>query len=333
MSNLLHNPGFEDGDISGWANNGDVSSFTADAGGYEGAYSGKVVTGTGAPAVYTDPAYYPPAAPFFDYGFNVWITAASGLVIVKIQFLDASKSVLLTQELWSGFATGTWTQHGGSCTAPENTAYVAAYIQFGGSSTIYIDSANIEVELFSGPKSAGLGSWDSGELGTDWTDYDQIYLSDNSYAETLDIFSPSGATDNEVKLMVGGSITGSNKATGTTIPTSDTYESFPASGYETDLWGLSLTPAIVNDPTFGCSYKIAWTGLSDVSDHLKATQFGFAIPAHAAIKGVKVEVERKVTIGGGLGYVYVDHIRMTVYYTISHIQGIQSVTGLQSITL
>lgn len=55
-------------------------------------------------------------------------------------------------------------------------------------------------------------------------------------------------TDNSVKLVKGGAISGNDKATGTTWPTSDAVATY---GSATDLWGLSLLPSDVNASNFG----------------------------------------------------------------------------------
>lgn len=54
--------------------------------------------------------------------------------------------------------------------------------------------------------------------------------------------------DNSVKLVKGGVISGTDKATGAGWPTTEAYASY---GGSTDLWGLSLTPADINDSGFG----------------------------------------------------------------------------------
>lgn len=54
--------------------------------------------------------------------------------------------------------------------------------------------------------------------------------------------------DTSVKLVKGGSITGNDKASASTWPTSDAYASY---GSVSDLWGATLTPADINSSDFG----------------------------------------------------------------------------------
>jgi hypothetical protein len=78
-------------------------------------------------------------------------------------------------------------------------------------------------------------------------------------------------TDSIVRLYTG-SFVGSNKATGTTWPTSDTYEDH---GGAADVWGATLTPAIVNASTFGVGVSCIASGLgADAQiDHIRITVF------------------------------------------------------------
>ncbi len=61
-------------------------------------------------------------------------------------------------------------------------------------------------------------------------------------------------TDEIVTLISSGSNIGTNHALASTWPTSFTYVSY---GGCSDLWGATLTPAIVNSPTFGI--RLAYT--------------------------------------------------------------------------
>lgn len=61
--------------------------------------------------------------------------------------------------------------------------------------------------------------------------------------------SPNTVKDNVVKLVKGGTVSGSNYAdTGTNWPSSDTVKTY---GGSADLWGLSLTDSDVNASNFG----------------------------------------------------------------------------------
>lgn len=61
--------------------------------------------------------------------------------------------------------------------------------------------------------------------------------------------STSAISDNSVKLVKGGVISGSDKASASTWTTSDVVATY---GSASDLWGLSLTPSDINTSTFGC---------------------------------------------------------------------------------
>ncbi len=84
--------------------------------------------------------------------------------------------------------------------------------------------------------------------------------------------------DNEVKLVVGGSVTGSNyAATSTKWPSSFTYSSY---GGSSDKWGLTPTVSQINGSDFGVVLQV-----------------------------------KLVPAGKVMAQAYVDHIRITVYYT------------------
>lgn len=74
----------------------------------------------------------------------------------------------------------------------------------------------------------------------------------------------SGLRDFEVKQIVGGSVTGENKAdTVTEWPTSDTSKEY---GGETDLWTLTPTVAQVNTSNFGTALIAETAGVGSSGD-------------------------------------------------------------------
>lgn len=138
-----------------------------------------------------------------------------------------------------------------------------------------------------GPNAAGTGANDTGVGTIAWTSPTNIYTDDGVVAQTQKSGSgiaysnylwatnfgfsiPSGATingvavsiqrygsstgatkrmiDNIVSLIKGGSVVGSNYASATTWPASDTAASY---GGVSDLWGTSLTDSEVNASNFG----------------------------------------------------------------------------------
>lgn len=85
--------------------------------------------------------------------------------------------------------------------------------------------------------------------------------------------------DKSVKLTIGGSISGEDKANET--PYSNTsYETF-AYGSDTDTWGLTLTPADVNSPDFGVTYSV------------KRSELGH-IPQIMLVDQIRVEVNYEI---------------------------------------
>jgi len=70
-------------------------------------------------------------------------------------------------------------------------------------------------------------------------------------------------TDQTVKLIVGGTITGQNKASGSNWSGTDTYTTYGASN---DLWNTTptLTPAAVNNSNFGVAFSASFSTLVGV---------------------------------------------------------------------
>lgn len=84
--------------------------------------------------------------------------------------------------------------------------------------------------------------------------------------------------DNTVKLVVAGSVVGSNKATADDYSASDTVVTYGSGG---DLWGVNLSPGAVNASNFGvvlATDKTAGAGSESARvDHIQISvhyQFG-----------------------------------------------------------
>lgn len=78
--------------------------------------------------------------------------------------------------------------------------------------------------------------------------------------------------DFSVRLLKGGVVQGDNRASLSNWPTADAYAMYPADGGNSDLWGLTWTPADINDPNFG----VAISGKGDTTlsvDHIRITVF------------------------------------------------------------
>lgn len=65
--------------------------------------------------------------------------------------------------------------------------------------------------------------------------------------------------DSYIRLMKGGSVTGSNKASPGTWPSTDTYFSY---GGVADLWGDTWTPSEINASDFGIAVSVNLSGVS-----------------------------------------------------------------------
>jgi hypothetical protein len=158
----------------------------------------------------------------------------------------------------------------------------------------------------SGALSPSIGENDN-TIGTfTWLNPENIINDDSSMAIDNEIGTPK---ENSIRLFIGGEYIGDDKSTGATLPASTyTYISY---GGATDKWGLTPTPAQINNATFGVGYSINKT---TITNYLKATNFSFNIPTSATINGILVEV-LCMYIGGATHKASVDHIRITVYYT------------------
>lgn len=101
-------------------------------------------------------------------------------------------------------------------------------------------------------------------------------------------------TDSSVKLVKGGTIGGTDKATGTNWPTSDAYASYGADG---DLWGQTLTPVDVNASNFGVA--IATTAVAGAGiqiDHIRITVYWVGSNRLQSQSG-----NRRVKVSAGMG--------------------------------
>lgn len=74
--------------------------------------------------------------------------------------------------------------------------------------------------------------------------------------------SGSGLTENSIKIVKGGTISGNEKSTSATISTTEKYVTY---GGVADLWGLTWTPADINDSTFGVVFASHKTGPGTVT--------------------------------------------------------------------
>ena len=164
----------------------------------------------------------------------------------------------------------------------------------------------------SGPNSGGTFADDNSVGVVAWTNVNNAASSNNSYAAcslspgasghylkctNFGFAIPSGSTidgvlitvecscsvpvvkDNAVYLVKGGSVVGSNKKNASTW--SDSGDTNLDHGGATDLWGTTLTYSDVNASNFGVVIQVQ--------------NFGFKFSSDA----------------------YIDHVKITVYYTAS----------------
>ena len=164
-----------------------------------------------------------------------------------------------------------------------------------------------------GPNSPGTMADDATVGTTVWANPDNAKVSDNVYAGTPSDWYSSPYSDNSVKIVKSdGTLGTTDKATGDEWPSSDAYVSY---GSSTDLWGETWTAEDINDVNFGAVIS-GKDGYDYVYSHyLKATNFNFSIPTGATIDGILLEVEKYATPSSGSYNLFVDHIRITVYYT------------------
>jgi|694.fasta_scaffold00302_31 hypothetical protein len=100
----------------------------------------------------------------------------------------------------------------------------------------------------------------------------------------------SGSVENTIKLIKGGTISGNNKSTGATIPSTLTTVSY---GGTTDLWGLSFTVTDVNASNFGVVFLVENPVAGTVSNYLNAQNFGFSVPSSSTINGITCTITQQ----------------------------------------
>lgn len=165
-----------------------------------------------------------------------------------------------------------------------------------------------------GPNNCGTAA-DDAALGTiTWTNPTNGCGENGSVAEVYLSLAGTSPIENSVKIVQGGSIAGTDKSTGATIPSPLTYVSY---GGSSDLWGLSWTTAQVNNSNFGVAFSGKDSDGSNISHYLKATGFGFSIPSGSTINGILVEIKEHGYSSFGDKYIDIDNFRITIYYTTS----------------
>ena len=158
-----------------------------------------------------------------------------------------------------------------------------------------------------GAKVPGTLASDNSHGSAAWTDPTNAASNNNTYA-TVTLLTDV----EEVKLVVGGTVTGDNRVAdnAAALPGTETLLDY---GGAAVTWGASPTAAQVKASTFGCVLSV-WDNFLSISEYLKATNFDFSvIPDGSTIDGIKVGYG--MFYDGGAFQAKVDYVQMTVYYT------------------
>lgn len=160
----------------------------------------------------------------------------------------------------------------------------------------------------------GSGTNDSSAGTLAWSDPGNILSSNNSYASIQ--FTEADIYDYRISLVKDGTITSTNLSNNDNW-SNDNTDAYFSYGNATNLWGDTWTPEDINDADFGAVLQVYDSSEGgQYSQYLKATNFGFSIPAGASINGITVGIERKQLIEDDVpSDIQVDHIRITVYYS------------------
>lgn len=162
-----------------------------------------------------------------------------------------------------------------------------------------------------GPNSPGTMANDTTVGDTAWINPDNAKVSDNTYT-TAFMGQYTGGIYESVKIVKSDGSIGTTDKANNNWTSSDAYTSY---GSSSDLWGETWTREDINSSNFGV---VIQAYIDSDSYYLKATNFGFTIPEGMNIDGIVVEIEKKEVSSGSpnfYDYAYIDHIRITVYYT------------------
>jgi hypothetical protein len=152
----------------------------------------------------------------------------------------------------SSVGTVTWSSPSSALT--QDDAYATATLDSASETTHYLKATNFGFSIPSGVEIKGiLVEVERFESGT-----------------TLRVF------DNSIKLVKGGTISGTDKSTGLSWPSGDT-DTYQPYGNSTDLWGLNWTPSDINSSTFGAVisaiHDTGTTSRTASVDHIRITVY------------------------------------------------------------
>lgn len=175
-----------------------------------------------------------------------------------------------------------------------------------------------------GPNSPASGSNNPVIGRVSWNPVSQILAQDflNATGTSLGVSgSTSPILDYSVRLSYQGAMIGANMIAGSGTPLSQIGPSPVNYGGNGFMWGVNLTPAQVNDPTFGVGYSVIFYPTESgttISNYIVASSFGFSIPSNATIVGIGVVVWSACgLLPSNPAFpepAYVDYISMQVYY-------------------
>ena len=153
------------------------------------------------------------------------------------------------------------------------------------------------------------GSVSEGDGYNSWTNLNNVLANDSAYATNSQ--PPDTPKITLAKLIKGGSQSGDNKASNTSIPTSVGNVDF---GGASDLWGNTLSDSDINASNFGIAVQITWDLAGTIKTFL-LTNYGFSVPSGATINGIAAAVRCYYAGSRYSKTAYVDCVGLTVYYT------------------
>ena len=155
---------------------------------------------------------------------------------------------------------------------------------------------------------SGYNTWGDGYFSwinpNNITDLDLSYSS-SAHPRVQDVWRVVQLT------TTGSSPVGDNLTDETVLDSGVPYEKI--FGGESSLWGLSLSPSIINSSSFGCAFVFsnseAW------ADWLAGNNYGFSIPENSIIQGVKAGITYYMANSRVATNIYIDTIGLEVFYT------------------
>lgn len=149
-----------------------------------------------------------------------------------------------------------------------------------------------------------------------WSFVDAIKSDDGSAAYGNFVGGADQLLIRRVSLMLSGVIDETQNKAADQVLGAVTARTF---GGSSDLWGATITPAIVNRDDFAvvAAYGQSIAGVkSTITRYLVAAQLGFAIPSDAVINGIEAVIEDSAeAAGGGTIMTRTDYIKVKVHYT------------------